>query len=71
MPQTPKMVDEKSKDELVEDAIKFRSTLATAEELYEKRDAEMTKDFEPELGILDWVIDEFRHTVGETDYRKW
>lgn len=65
------MVDEKSKNELVEDAIKFRSTLAKAEERYEHLDAEMIKDFRPELGILDWVIDEFRHTVGETDFRKW
>ena len=71
MPQTPKMVDEKSKDELVEAAIKFRSTLAKAEERYEHLDAEMIKNHEPELGIIDWVIDEFRHTVGETDYRKW
>jgi hypothetical protein len=71
MTKTPPLVDEKSKDELVEGAIEFRSTLAKAEERYEQRDAEMIKNFEPELSILDWVIDEFRHTVGETDYRKW
>lgn len=71
MTQTPPLVDEKNKDELVEGAIKFRSTLAKAEERYEHLDAEMIKDFEAELSILDWVIDEFRHTVGETDYRKW
>jgi len=71
MVETPKTVDEKSKEELVESAIKFRSTLATAEQRYEKQDAEMIKDFKKELSILDWVIDEFRHTVGETDFRKW
>jgi hypothetical protein len=68
MPETPKTVMEKSKDELVEGATAFRSILAKAEERYAERDEYEYRD---ELGLLDWIIDEFRHTVGETDFRKW